>query len=563
MKLQELTKVLVALLCIFYQQSYAQLIVQPESIALNLAANIAGDGVAISNATLTCPEEGAGIFNGLTSNIGLGSGILLTTGTVMEASGDNSESASSSGGGQPDTDLQTINASHGCDACALEFDFVPQGGTLTFNYVFASDEYPSYFCSNYNDPFGFFISGPNPLGGDYSVQNIAIIPGTSLPVSINNIGPGVCNDIDNSNLYITNSGSSVTYNGFSIVLQVNIDVIPCETYTLKLAIGDVADCSVDSGVFIQQNSLQSVGYVVNGIDISNTLIADICTSSTNLEITNGDLYSWTIEPLSGVTVISPTSYIISVSGAPQVYTLTGVFSCTSISTDITFVPIDDVVNPTIICPPSKNYVGSSVLDILLPDLPYSTSSQSISDMNSIGGFISDDCTPGNVINVTYSDEEEFLLDLILVRRTYVAFDDSGNSAECEQLIRIAPLPIPIEMSITDPCNCDNLITVDGIEYAQEIITINPGEAPYMVTSIDGLYNLDGNLYTASTATNSIISTTLTLTGYVPANGTDTYSITVEDGNGSSDNLIGGPCNSCTSCQDADNGELFFEISGGE
>ena len=40
----------------------------------------------------------------------------------------------------------------------LEFDFRPISDQISFEYVFGSEEYQSYTCSNYNDIFGFFLS---------------------------------------------------------------------------------------------------------------------------------------------------------------------------------------------------------------------------------------------------------------------------------------------------------------------------------------------------------------------------------------------------------------------
>src|SRR5690606_1780277 len=73
----------------------------------------------------------------------------------------------------------------------LEFDFVPNGDSLMFRYVFASKEYPGYTCSSFNDAFGFFISGPG-INGPFSNNaiNIALIPGTDVPVAINTLNSG-------------------------------------------------------------------------------------------------------------------------------------------------------------------------------------------------------------------------------------------------------------------------------------------------------------------------------------------------------------------------------------
>ena len=80
---------------------------------------------------------------------------------------------------------------------AVEFDFIPNGDTVVFNYVFGSEEYNYYVCGPYMDAFGFFIAGPGivgpytaPVGFPDGSINIALIPGTDIPVSINTVNQG-------------------------------------------------------------------------------------------------------------------------------------------------------------------------------------------------------------------------------------------------------------------------------------------------------------------------------------------------------------------------------------
>ena len=74
----------------------------------------------------------------------------------------------------------------------LSFEFIPASSPVNFRYVFASNEYPDFVCSKFNDVFAFFVSGPKPLQVvTMANQNIALIPGTNLPVAINTINPGV------------------------------------------------------------------------------------------------------------------------------------------------------------------------------------------------------------------------------------------------------------------------------------------------------------------------------------------------------------------------------------
>ena len=152
-----------------------------------------------------------------------------------------------------DADLDDLINGSTFDAVVLEFDFIPQGDTVEFQYIFASEEYPEFVFS-FNDVFAFFISGPGISGG---VQNLALVPGTSDPVSINTI-----NSSTNSALYTPNGTGSVgesqytnpkvvQFDGFTVPLTAISKVTPCKTYHLKIAIADVADGSYDSGVFLK------------------------------------------------------------------------------------------------------------------------------------------------------------------------------------------------------------------------------------------------------------------------------------------------------------------------
>ncbi|MCS6933776.1 MAG: choice-of-anchor L domain-containing protein [Chitinophagales bacterium] len=251
----------------------AQLIVNTSQTPTQLAQILAGPGVSVSGATLLCGPNGYGSFtNGNTTNLGINSGIVLTTGTATAIPQPGTAFASTDNATGGDPDLNLISAASTQDVCILTFNIVPVGNTLTFQYVFGSEEYPEYVCSQFNDVFGFFITGPNPGGGAYSSANIAFIPGTNTTVSINTVNPGVpgsgysssgCQSLSYSNYYIDNQfGNTIVYDGFTTVFSASIAVVPCATYTMKLAIGDAGDGIYDSGVFIQSNSFTSVGTTV-------------------------------------------------------------------------------------------------------------------------------------------------------------------------------------------------------------------------------------------------------------------------------------------------------------
>ncbi|MCX6294697.1 MAG: choice-of-anchor L domain-containing protein [Bacteroidetes bacterium] len=251
----------------------AQLVVSGAYTPVQLVDTLLGTGVTASGITYTGGPLCRGIFNGVSSNIGFTSGVLLTCGNLTNAIGPNNLSSASVGNslpGDPDLDLiMTPTTSY--DATILEFDFVPTSDTVKFNYVFGSEEYMEYVSTipgGINDGFGFFISGPG-ITGPFSggAKNIALVPGTSLPVTMFNL-----NLVTNSAYYFDNGdgngtgtapdGATVQYDGFTVPLTA-IAAVQCgETYHIKLAIGDGGDDILDSGVFLEAGSFSSQGVVI-------------------------------------------------------------------------------------------------------------------------------------------------------------------------------------------------------------------------------------------------------------------------------------------------------------
>lgn len=263
-------------------EAKSQMTVTTGDLAEDLVQKLVGEGVEVFNATLNpgCIAMQRGTFGhpvGL-SDIGIDSGIVLTTGFVDNgAIGVYSPYTSTSGysvpggSGLSDPDLASLVTIPLNDACVLEFDFVPKGDTVKFNYVFASEEYPDFMCSSFNDVFGFFISG----GVYTSPTNIALVPGTTIPVAINSIndhpspgsactsmGPGAPFPEYFVANYSTLHSPNVIYGGFTTVLQAVAAVSPCDTFHLKIAIADGTDQNLDSGVFIEAGSLKSTALEV-------------------------------------------------------------------------------------------------------------------------------------------------------------------------------------------------------------------------------------------------------------------------------------------------------------
>ncbi|HQV37066.1 MAG TPA: choice-of-anchor L domain-containing protein, partial [Flavobacterium sp.] len=300
-----------------------------------------GQGVVVSNITFNGSAANANVVRdqvgyfttGITpTNLGIPEGIVMGPGKVDYAVGPNN-----SNGGFPatptdnpiegDPDLALIAPLPIKNKAILEFDFVPTGNQLSFNFVFASEEYPEFVNTQWNDVFGFFLRGPG-IAGPYSggAANIALIPSTIVPIAINSVNGGFANGCPavlpggaNSAYYVNNcGGATIQYDGFTTVLSASATVQCGQLYHIKLAIANVSDNAYESAVFLQANSFN-----VNPIDLGSDYLVGgdsaLCAGETLLLDTglgNAVPHQWYLD-----TVAIPGA-----TGSTYLVTEPGVFS---------------------------------------------------------------------------------------------------------------------------------------------------------------------------------------------------------------------------------------------
>ncbi len=229
-----------------------------------LATTILGGGITISNISYTGGPTQSGTFmDGLTSGIGIDDGIILTSGNANLAVGPNiSDFTTGIVGGAGDPDLGALIPQTTRDAAILEFDFTSEGGDLFFQYVFASEEYNEFVNTPFNDVFAFFVDG----------TNIALVPGTNTPVTVNNVNGGLPlgTDATNSEFYNNNDLDpspavvdpifNIEYDGFTDVFTAQFLDLSPGLHRMKIGIADagisetVPDFFLDSAVFIKSGS---------------------------------------------------------------------------------------------------------------------------------------------------------------------------------------------------------------------------------------------------------------------------------------------------------------------
>lgn len=234
-----------------------------------LVENILIDSDCITNITVTNvvggdfsgTDQSYGFFDATGTTFPFESGIVLSTGRLQNVPGPNNNlSDDDAPNWQGDTDLENaLNESGTINATILEFDFTSVASQVSFRYIFASEEYQENNPNScqYSDLFGFLIK---PAIGQNQYENIALVPGTTTPVKATTVTPGVPGSCppENETYFGSYNGvvSPINFNGQTAILTATTDVVPNQTYHVKLVIADEQNYRYDSAVFLEAGSFQ-------------------------------------------------------------------------------------------------------------------------------------------------------------------------------------------------------------------------------------------------------------------------------------------------------------------
>ena len=495
---------------------------------------LVGAGVVISNVEFnhSVPLAGAvqaqaGYFDAAGTDFPISEGIILATGNVSLAEGPNSSGSATDNDGVAvdpnDTDLNDIGTATINNEAVLEFDFVPSGDSVVFKYIFASEEYHEFSTSSYNDVFGFFISGPGFAGPfEGGAENIAIIPGTGLPVTMNNLnnGPANAGPCINCEYLVDNTGGAhVQYDAHTVVMYARAEVECGETYHIKMAIGDAGDMSYDSGVFLEASSFSSNGVTV---EIASVLGEDAliegCDSAQVCFIRpeESDTVDLSIDFIIGGTAINGTDYeLIDAS----VYFPVGVDTVKEY-----IIPIDDglpegtetvtitveIINEcgdTVLTEASIEIIDPVEFNVITEDVTLECPEDSVMitfttdggipefDIDwSSGGTEIEEWVPGDIIGTTtYTVNVTDVCGVTAEGEVDVTVDIASDVSITfnEDLFLICPEEeITIDATIVDPYDASEL-TYDWDptgETTEDITTTPAAEGWYYLTIFDGCVN---------------------------------------------------------------------------
>lgn len=333
--------------------------------------------VSVSGGNFASGEKSFGFFDGTGTTFPFQNGIILSTGKINNAPGPNSYLSDDGGGMGWDGDVdlnEALGLNNSFNATILEFDFIPLGNKISFDYIFSSEQYltsPTSNQCNFTDGFAFLLK----KNGDLSYQNLAVVPGTNIPVKVNTVrGPGTICPPANATYFdaFNDTNHPTNYNGQTVVLTAEADVIPGTTYHIKLVIADEGNYRYDSAIFLGGGSFNF------GIDIGDDrLIATgnpLCPSETlvvDATQSGATDYQW-YQDSNLITGATNATYEITSAGEYWVEIYYGT-TCSPPSNTLKIeYAIDLIVNENAftLCDSDENQDGITNFDLSLitPDL---------------------------------------------------------------------------------------------------------------------------------------------------------------------------------------------------
>ncbi|MBC7524872.1 MAG: T9SS type A sorting domain-containing protein [Flavobacterium sp.] len=255
------------------------------SSATQLVNEFLGANNNATNATKSI-GNGIGYFQNINPVFPFTNGIVISTGNVNAITG--TTNVSGTGSNTTDANLQAFANSSGLtggiyDASYLSYNFTAASTELSFDYIFASEDYGLFQCA-FSDVVAFLLT-------DLSTgitTNIAVVPGTTLPVLVTNIrnsaNNGSCTSVNPQffDVYSAVNNPSIngtSFNGRTVVMTAFANLNVGNNYKLKLVIGDYQDALYDTAVFIKASPTPT-----------NVLGADL-TIANNTAICSGQSYT--------------------------------------------------------------------------------------------------------------------------------------------------------------------------------------------------------------------------------------------------------------------------------
>jgi len=319
--------------------------------AMAMANAIFGSGVTVNSASYSGPSNSSAIYSGGSRAPGVvpsDSGVILSTGNVADFTQKNGDPNRSTGtstdtsGANNNAQFNAIAGTNTYDAVWMDVNFTPTGNMMTMSFVFASEEYPEFINSQFNDVVGVWVNG------------------THVPITVGNGATSVNNINGNTqqNLFVsnTNDAFNTEMDGFTITLSLTMPVNPGVINSIRIGIADASDAAYDSNLLIAADSVQTTVIAMDdavnlspfGSKTLNVLANDIGPSGGTLTITHINGVAVTAGSIvtltSGQTVKlnADGTFLITGDGQVEVKDFTYTITDSSGQSDIGFVKINSI-----------------------------------------------------------------------------------------------------------------------------------------------------------------------------------------------------------------------------
>ena len=481
--------------------------------------------------TFTTGKNSFAYFNAGTSGFPFSEGVVLTTSTSTEAVG---PYVSNEGSGSPfwlgDPDLNQVLGINSINATVLEFDFVPLSDLLSFNYIFASNEYQYSFPCEYSDGFAFLIKE---AGTSDPYKNLAVMPSTTTPVSSVNVRPDIAAGTGPTGTPYTgcpaanptyfdglnNNTSPINYAGQTVVMNAQTAVTKGKTYHIKLVIADASQRYYDSAVFLQAGSFATK--IDFGPDRTSSGNNPLCFGETFLldpKLSPAYSYKWF---KNNVQVATTPTYNVTDAGTYRVEVILTPATCSLIG-EITVDYAPEILSTnTALIQCDDNTDGISVFNLTKVDNVIKNNDPAISNQGyyetlaNAQAKINPILTPGKYTNKTANQ---------------VAFARLENKYGCYKIAEVA-----LQISNTTVANQNPVATCDKDEIQDGFyqFDLNSQVTPQIISGLpNGLtvqyYSNTTDAVTETNALPNIFKNTTAFTQTIYArviNGPDCYDIT--------------------------------------
>jgi Hint domain-containing protein/Big-like domain-containing protein len=277
----------------------SELTYQTNASAMNMAQTIFGSGFNILSANYSGDRNSSAIYSDGDS-IAPGAtpgdtGVIFSTGRARDYTNSNGQAnqdtntSTNTRGVNNNSDFNSAAGARTYDASFLDVSFIPDANgpsVMTMQFVFASEEYPEFTNSVYQDFVGVWINGAQ----------------VDLAVGNGDADPGNVNTTNNQNLFLDNTGDdyNTEMDGLTVTMTLTININPGQVNNIRIGIADVSDSSYDSSLLIAADSLQSNVVALE----DNTTIYP--AGSVDLDVISNDVNggggTLTITHINGVVV---------------------------------------------------------------------------------------------------------------------------------------------------------------------------------------------------------------------------------------------------------------------